>query len=131
MLPFPCGENLPSEAQQALCEQSRIVHVAALALPNFGPEHYHEPCRNFNIFNMHLPYLSWSMHLPSPAGNIGNWRSTVPRSKVFQRSSKVLCVGSQPPDAVDRLRSCHFASEQGASHAMLTQFQQLLLRQST
>ena len=50
---------------------------------------------------------------------------------VFQRSSKVLCVGSQPPDAVDRLRSCHFASEQGASHAMLTQFQQLLLGQST
>ena len=134
MLPFPFGEDLPSQAQKTHCEQSRIVHVAAFALSNSGEsERYHALSMLSYVILCDLQYSSLFIYLIylGVAPPFSRWQLEIRSSKVFPRSSKVLCVGPQAPDAVDRLRSCHFASEQRASHAMLTQFQQLLLGQRT
>ena len=57
MLPFPFGEDLPSQAQKTHCQQSRIVHVAAFALSNSGESERYLCYLMLSLIFIYLNYL--------------------------------------------------------------------------
>ena len=90
MLPFPFGEDLPSQAQKTHCQQSRIVHVAAFALSNSGESERYLCYLMLSLIFIYLNYLG-------VAPPFSRWQLEIRSSKVFPKVFQgALCWASTP-----------------------------------
>ena len=88
MLPFPFGEDLPSQAQKTHCQQSRIVHVAAFALSNSGESERYLCYLMLSLIFISLNYLG-------VAPPFSRWQLEIRSSKACRNSSRARAY--QPP----------------------------------